>query len=387
MLEVSALLYEVAANLGGTRPLPEVASRVSLSIGRTVSGEDVEYLVRHKLVPLGLVADPATPAATDTASPPPPPQPAPPVLGLAWRAGVVPRRVVNIVARRLRPAFRPPVLVAGLVAAAVVDAGLLRAHAVGPAGRAVLQQPGAIALVVTLTLASGLFHELGHATASRYGGAEPGAIGIGIYLLWPVFYNDLSDSYRLSRAGRLRADLGGVYFNVLFSAALGLAYAATGAPALVVAVVAQHVLVLQQFLPFVRLDGYYVATDVLGVPDLFGRIKPILASLIPGRPTPASVRQLKVRVRVAVTVWVVVTVPVLVACLAAFVVRAPAFVAPSAEAMFRQAEALNDAIRGGAPAAAVVALVELLARGVPFVGVGIVLARLARRVAGTGGAR
>ena len=45
-------------------------------------------------------------------------------------------------------------------------------------------------------------------------GARPGRIGIGIYLVWPVFYTDVTDSWHLSETGRLRSDLGGVYFNV-----------------------------------------------------------------------------------------------------------------------------------------------------------------------------
>ena len=37
----------------------------------------------------------------------------------------------------------------------------------------------------------------------------------GLYLVYPAFYTDVTDSYRLDRAGRVRTDLGGVYFNVL----------------------------------------------------------------------------------------------------------------------------------------------------------------------------
>ena len=58
-----------------------------------------------------------------------------------------------------------------------------------------------------------VFHEIGHASACRYGGAKPGVLGAGIYVVWPVFYCDVTDAYRLGKAGRLRTDLGGVYFN------------------------------------------------------------------------------------------------------------------------------------------------------------------------------
>ena len=64
-----------------------------------------------------------------------------------------------------------------------------------------------------------------------------------------MFYNDLNDSYRLSRAGRLRADLGGVYFYALFILVLAAGYGLTGTKVLLVAIVVQHLAVLQQFVP------------------------------------------------------------------------------------------------------------------------------------------
>ena len=61
------------------------------------------------------------------------------------------------------------------------------------------------------------------------GGARPGEMGVGVYLIWPAFYCDVTEAYRLNRRGRLRTDLGGVYFNGLFALMAGAAYFATGA--------------------------------------------------------------------------------------------------------------------------------------------------------------
>ena len=49
------------------------------------------------------------------------------------------------------------------------------------------------------------------ATAAR----RPARWAFGFYLFWPAFYTDVTDSYRLGRAGRVRTDLGGLYFNAL----------------------------------------------------------------------------------------------------------------------------------------------------------------------------
>ena len=45
---------------------------------------------------------------------------------------------------------------------------------------------------------------------------------------------------------------------------------------------------LEQLLPFVRFDGYFILSDLVGVPDLFARVAPILRSaLSAGRRTRA----------------------------------------------------------------------------------------------------
>ena len=38
---------------------------------------------------------------------------------------------------------------------------------------------------------------------------------MGLYMVWPAFYTDVTDSYRLPRRDRLRVDLGGLYFNAI----------------------------------------------------------------------------------------------------------------------------------------------------------------------------
>lgn len=124
--------------------------------------------------------------------------------------------------------------------------------------------PTGILIVLDLMLASTVFHEVGHATACRYGGARPGAMGCGVYLVWPAFYTDITDTYRLGRAGRLRADLGGVYFNAVFLIAMALLYAQTGYPPLLVAVLMLNLEIMQQLLPTLRFDGYYIVADLVG---------------------------------------------------------------------------------------------------------------------------
>ena len=64
-------------------------------------------------------------------------------------------------------------------------------------------------------------------------------------------------------------------------------------------------------MPFLRLDGYYIVSDLTGVPDILSRIKPVLSSLLPWRKADDRVTELKPWVRVVVTGYIVILVPVL----------------------------------------------------------------------------
>ena len=106
-------------------------------------------------------------------------------------------------------------------------------------------------------------------------------MGTGLYLMWPAFYTDVTDSYRLGRAGRIRTDLGGLYFNAIVAVAIMGIWWATGFDALLLVVVTQILQMVRQLMPMVRFDGYHILADATGVPDLFQRIKPTLLAPAP----------------------------------------------------------------------------------------------------------
>src|ERR1700741_4293017 len=56
MIQLSRLLYLVASLIDGTRGADDIASAMSAELGRTLTGEQVRYLIIAKLAPLGIVA-------------------------------------------------------------------------------------------------------------------------------------------------------------------------------------------------------------------------------------------------------------------------------------------------------------------------------------------
>jgi len=334
VVQVSRLLYLVLSGIDGYRTPGDIAARVSAAFGRGVSPDNVEYLLDRKLAPLGLLAradggpGPANPGWDQG------------ILTLKLRCTLIPEAGVHFFARLFRPLFSPPVVIVALGGLIASDAWLLRGGQLGPAFAYVLGHPVLLLIVIGLTLLSTLFHECGHAAACRYGGARPGVIGMGVYVIWPAFFTNVTDAYRLGRAGRVRTDLGGVYFNAIFAAGLTAVYLETGYRPLIAAVVLVHVEIVQQLLPSLRFDGYFILADLIGVPDLFRRIGPVLRSLVPGQPADPRVRGLKRGARVILTAWVLLMVPLIGLELALTVLNGPTLVRLFAESLNYQVREL-----------------------------------------------
>jgi putative peptide zinc metalloprotease protein len=367
MVQLSRLLQLIAERCDGHTSYPDIAGQVSGEYGKTVSPDNVRTLVRTKLRPLGILAD------EHGASPPQ--RKSDPLLALKLRTQLLTPRVVGAVARLGRPVFWPPVVVVVLAGLAAVDVWLFFVHGVGSGLRATVQQPAVFLLVMAVIVVSAGLHELGHAAACAYGGAHPGGMGAGIYVVWPAFYTDVTDAYRLDRPGRLRTDLGGVYVNAIIVIATAAGYAATGYEPLVLLCFLLQILVLQQMLPFLRLDGYYVLSDLVGVPDLFRRIGPVLRSAIPFRQADPAVAQLKPWVRRVVATWVFLLVPVLAINIGYFLLAAPRILATG----WASATHLIDGMTGSDAAHTAWSAVQLLLLLLPALGLTYTVTRTLRR--------
>jgi putative peptide zinc metalloprotease protein len=369
IVQLSRVLYLVAAAADGRRSLETISALIYAETGKQVSVSGVKYLLEEKLSPVGLLAESDGASALPRARP---------LFALRARRIVLPERSVNWLAGRLGWLFRWPVI-AGVVAALLcVDYRMFAGVGIAQLMYAAAAMPMYVLLALGLVVASICWHEVGHATGCRYGGARPGPIGVGIFLVWPAFYTNVSDAYRLGRAGRLRTDLGGLYFTAVSAVVFGAAYEATGFAPIAIAIVAVQLQMAVQLLPLVRFDGYYVLTDLVGLPDLFGRIGPILGSLIRRGPVDERVRTLRPRVRRVVTAWVLVVVPLLTAYLGMLLVELPRYVTRAAETVTASLGNIETAFGREEWTGLGVAALQLGAAILPLGGITLVLTRLGR---------
>jgi putative peptide zinc metalloprotease protein len=211
VVQMAPMLFALAEEIDGMRGHSEIAERFSHRIQRGVTGEIAEMLIDEQLRPLGIVAgrDGNEPELRKLD----------PLLALKFRARVVPERVTAALTTIFRPPFHPPVVVAMSLAFAALLAWLLGIHGIAQSLRHLIYQPALVLMLLAGVALATAFHEIGHATGLRYGGGCPGVMGVGVYIVWPAFYTDITDSYRLPKGGRLRTDLGGMYFNAIFASA------------------------------------------------------------------------------------------------------------------------------------------------------------------------
>ena len=375
VIQMSPLLYQVACRIDGSRGLDAIAALVSADLGRSLDAGQVRYLITAKLLPLGVVAAGGVPRALPKANP---------LFALRARGTLLPERIVNLVGAFLRPLFRWPVVVAVAGSMLAVDYWLFAVHGLGGGIQQVLRDPADLLVVLGLSLVSAVFHECGHATGCRYGGARPGVIGVGIYLVWPSFFTNVTDSYRLSRAGRLRTDLGGLYFNLIFMLALAGIYAATSSQVLLLVIAVTHLEMLDQLLPFVRFDGYFILSDLIGVPDLFARVVPIVKSALPAGRRDPRVAGLRRGARIVVTGWVLCVIPLLLFTMGYLLLHLPGVDRALWRSARMQAHLMSAAVAGHHYAVAAVDAIGVVLVILPGAGSLYIAARLARRVATLG---
>ncbi|MEA2442150.1 MAG: putative peptide zinc metalloprotease protein [Thermoleophilaceae bacterium] len=375
VVQMKPMLFALAEEIDGRRSYEEVGVALSHRLERGVTGEMAEMLIEEQLRPLGIVA--AKDGEQHEL------KKVDPLLALKFRASVLPDRMVRALTTVFKPLFLPPVMALAVAAFVGLDVWLFFVHGISQSLRHTLYNPALLLALLGGVVIATAFHEIGHATALRYGGGKPGVMGVGIYIVWPAFYTDITDSYRLGKWGRLRTDTGGMYFNAIFALAVGGAYALTGFEPLLLLVVLQTFAIVQQSLPFLRLDGYYIISDLTGVPDILLRIKSVLTSLLPWRKADDRVTELKPWVRFVVTAYVVLLVPVLALMFTLMVINAPRLFATGWDSFWTHYDAVGPAFSKDQALRGVREAVQMVVLALPAIGFAYTAARIAAR-GGTG---
>ncbi|MEN1678840.1 MAG: site-2 protease family protein [Planctomycetota bacterium] len=218
--------------------------------------------------------------------------------------GVDPAPLLAVLGPVTRWCFWPGTIAAVLLAALLTlvlllgQAGTLAAR-LPTAGQWL--QPGALVGLLIAFVAVKVVHELAHALACRAVGARCHEIGVLLVAMVPCLYCDVSDAWMVrSRWRRMLVSAAGMYAELVVAVVCAWLWMATPgegplAAALLSLMVACGVsTLLFNANPLLKLDGYYLLSDLTGVPNLHERsrralVEPLanrLRSPAARRPTP-----------------------------------------------------------------------------------------------------
>jgi putative peptide zinc metalloprotease protein len=254
-LVVSPTAYFLLSQQAAGVPPHHLARRLGARVGRRVTVPEVETAIaklEQRVKPAEGRPDPRKP------------------FGLWWKLRLLPPSAVARLGRVLAPLLNPVVVVAlGAVFAYLAsDLGALAGS-----GHGLMNSGPSVWPALGLILLSSLAHEAGHTTASIRYGAPAGEIGFGLYLVYPVFYSDVSAAWTLSRRRRVVVDIAGVYFQLLFVACYLLVFRFTGWEVARLAGMGALLLAVFALVPIFKFDGYWLLSDGLGVPNLSGQVR------------------------------------------------------------------------------------------------------------------
>ena len=111
-------------------------------------------------------------------------------------------------------------------------------------------------------------HELGHIAAARKFTGKNGGIGVGIYILYPIFFSDISAIWAASKQQKVITNLAGVYMQLWCAIFLYFVGTNTYLHSFQDFGKAIMFICFIQILPFLRSDGYWLLSDLTETPNL-----------------------------------------------------------------------------------------------------------------------
>lgn len=142
-----------------------------------------------------------------------------------------------------------------------------------------LLEPANLILLFTATFVTHIFHEMAHAALCRHYGGSVRSVGVMFLIFTPLPYADVTSSWLLRNPWQ-RAAIGaaGMASDMLICslATLWWAYSPPGAGnalALNVMFTTAVYTFVFNLNPLMRFDGYYILSDLMGIPNLHQRSK------------------------------------------------------------------------------------------------------------------
>lgn len=114
-----------------------------------------------------------------------------------------------------------------------------------------------------------ILHEIGHACAAIYHGVQPKRIGFGIYFIFPVFFADVTDAWKVKRTARMQIDFAGIYMQLIATSVLIALFSLEPENKFYLYIISLNVIsIIHSLNPMLKFDGYWLASDFFGIHNL-----------------------------------------------------------------------------------------------------------------------
>jgi multidrug resistance efflux pump len=258
--------YAIARRLDGATPLATVADQVAGELGAEITAEAlrpfVDQLRRGGLLDVGEAPAAARPRAFQGD-----------LLWLRLKA-FDPDRLLGWLVTRVRFCFTPLFVASAsaLILWAVGTAVLRRDEIAGDLMR--LWSFDNLLLAWLTIVAVTTLHEFAHGLTCKHFGGHVHEMGFLLIYFQPAFYCNISDAWLFpQRSRRLWVTFAGAFFELVLWALATVAWRLTDPHTWVsrAALVVMATSAIKQFFnlnPLIKMDGYYLLSDWLGVPNL-----------------------------------------------------------------------------------------------------------------------
>ncbi len=191
-------------------------------------------------------------------------------LTLEWEGAH--RLVVWFYRNGLQLFFNPVVVVVGLVASFGGFAAFVSLFRTGRFELAAGDAAVASLILLAMNYVLTFVHELAHAVVLVHHGRRVKSAGFMIYFGSPAFFVDASDGLMMERGPRIMQAFGGPFAELVIAGAASfaawIAPDTWAAPILYRFALLNYFIIFLNLVPMLELDGYFILSDLIQVPDL-----------------------------------------------------------------------------------------------------------------------
>jgi putative peptide zinc metalloprotease protein len=260
----------IAEQFDGVTPLDTIQQRTEDEFGASVPLKTLQAFVQ-KLDKSGLLESEHRSTRSSARHPPKRIRGSPLYLRISL---LDPDELFTHLARRLRFLFTPGFVLfsAVCIVAAIAVTAASGSDYVHHLSR--LYRLSSVPLFLGLILVIASAHEFGHGVTCKHFGGEVHELGFMLIYFQPAFYCNVSDAWLFrERSKRLWVGFAGPYFELFLWSLATLAWRVTdvATPINYVALAVMTISGIKGLIdlnPFIKLDGYYLLSDYLGMPNL-----------------------------------------------------------------------------------------------------------------------